>query len=65
MSVITAETTPLIAVGVEICLDCDHIVLINSLASLPAWVPVIIGRGIIACNTPVLQQWWDGKRHHR
>jgi len=27
--------------------------------------PVIIGRGVIACNTPALQEWWDGKNHHR
>ena len=27
--------------------------------------PVIMGRGMIACNTPALQEWWDGKRHHR
>ena len=27
--------------------------------------PVIMGRGVIACNTPALQQWWDGKNHHR
>jgi hypothetical protein len=27
--------------------------------------PVITGRGLIACNTPALQVWWDGKRHHR
>jgi hypothetical protein len=26
--------------------------------------PVIMGRGMIACNTPALQQWWDGKRHY-
>jgi hypothetical protein len=26
--------------------------------------PVIIGRGMIACNTPPLQVWWDGKNHH-
>jgi hypothetical protein len=26
--------------------------------------PVIWGRGMIACNTPALQEWWDGKRHH-
>jgi hypothetical protein len=26
--------------------------------------PVIIGRGMIACNTPELQEWWDGKKHH-
>jgi hypothetical protein len=26
--------------------------------------PVITGRGLIACNTPALQSWWDGKRHH-
>ena len=26
--------------------------------------PVIWGRGRIACNTPALQQWWDGKNHH-
>ena len=23
--------------------------------------PVIVGRGMIACNTPALQEWWDGK----
>jgi hypothetical protein len=27
--------------------------------------PVIMGRGMIACNTPQLQEWWDGKKHHR
>ena len=27
--------------------------------------PVILGRGMIACNTPALQEWWDGKRHHK
>jgi hypothetical protein len=27
--------------------------------------PVIVGRGVIACNTPALQEWWDGKAHHR
>jgi len=27
--------------------------------------PVIVGRGVIACNTPALQEWWDGKRHHK
>lgn len=27
--------------------------------------PVIIGRGVIACSTPALQEWWDGKNHHR
>ena len=26
--------------------------------------PVIVGRGMIACNTPALQEWWDGKPHH-
>jgi hypothetical protein len=26
--------------------------------------PVIMGRGLIACNTPALQSWWDGRRHH-
>ena len=26
--------------------------------------PVITGWGLIACNTPALQAWWDGKRHH-
>jgi hypothetical protein len=26
--------------------------------------PVITGRGLIACNTPTLQSWWDGKKHH-
>jgi hypothetical protein len=25
---------------------------------------VIVGRGMIACNTPALQDWWDGKKHH-
>jgi len=24
--------------------------------------PVIVGRGMIACNTPALQDWWDGKK---
>jgi hypothetical protein len=23
--------------------------------------PVIMGRGMIACNTPALQEWWDSK----
>jgi len=27
--------------------------------------PVVMGRGMIACNTPALQEWWDGKSHHR
>ena len=27
--------------------------------------PVIVGRGMIACNTPALQEWWDSKKHHR
>jgi len=26
--------------------------------------PVILGRGRVACNTPALQSWWDGKSHH-
>jgi len=26
--------------------------------------PVIMGRGLIACNAAALQSWWDGKRHH-
>jgi hypothetical protein len=26
--------------------------------------PVIMGWGLIACNTLALQAWWDGKRHH-
>jgi hypothetical protein len=26
--------------------------------------PVIWGRGMIACNTPALQKWWDEKKHH-
>ena len=26
--------------------------------------PVVIGRGVIACNTPALQEWWDGKKHY-
>jgi hypothetical protein len=26
--------------------------------------PVEIGRGLIACNTPALQEWWESKRHH-
>jgi hypothetical protein len=25
--------------------------------------PVIMGRGMIACNMSALQSWWDGKRH--
>jgi hypothetical protein len=20
---------------------------------------------MIACNTPALQEWWDGKKHHK
>jgi len=27
--------------------------------------PVIWGRGMIVCNTPALQEWWDSKKHHR
>jgi hypothetical protein len=27
--------------------------------------PVLMERGMIACNTPALQAWWDGKNHHR
>jgi hypothetical protein len=27
--------------------------------------PIVSGRGVIACNTPALQEWWDGKSHHR
>jgi hypothetical protein len=27
--------------------------------------PVMMRRGMIACNTPALQAWWDGKSHHR
>ena len=27
--------------------------------------PVIWGCGMIACNTLALQEWWDGKKHHR
>ena len=26
--------------------------------------PVLMGRGLIACNTSTAQSWWDGKRHH-
>ena len=26
--------------------------------------PVIVGRGMIACNTPALEEWWNGKKHH-
>jgi hypothetical protein len=26
--------------------------------------PVIMGWGVIACKTPALQEWWDGKKHH-
>ena len=26
--------------------------------------PFIMGWGLVACNTPALQSWWDGKRHH-
>jgi len=26
--------------------------------------PVVVARGLIACNTPALQDWWDGKKHH-
>jgi hypothetical protein len=27
--------------------------------------PVIMGRGMIACDTAGLQEWWDGKHHKR
>ena len=27
--------------------------------------PVIPGRGMIACNTSALREWWDEKRHHK
>ena len=27
--------------------------------------PVIMGRRMIACNTPALQEWGDAKKHHR
>jgi hypothetical protein len=26
--------------------------------------PVLMEWGMIACNTPALQAWWDAKRHH-
>ena len=26
--------------------------------------PVVMERGLIACNTPALQEWWDAKPHH-
>jgi len=26
--------------------------------------PVIMGRGMIACNKAALQEWWDRKKHH-
>jgi hypothetical protein len=26
--------------------------------------PVLLSRGLIACNTPDLQEWWDSKKHH-
>ena len=26
--------------------------------------PVVMGRAVIACNTPELEVWWDGKKHH-
>lgn len=29
-----------------------------------ASAPMIWGRGMIACKTPVLQEWWDKKKHH-
>lgn len=25
--------------------------------------PVVLGRGLMVCNIPALQQWWDGKKH--
>jgi len=27
--------------------------------------PVLMEWGMLACNTPALQAWWDGKNHHR
>ena len=26
--------------------------------------PVVLGRKLITCNTPALQEWWDGKKHY-
>jgi hypothetical protein len=26
--------------------------------------PVRMARGMIACNTPALQEWWDSKKHY-
>ena len=26
--------------------------------------PVLLDRGVIACNTPALQTWWNSKNHH-
>ena len=26
--------------------------------------PVVGERGMIACNTPALQEWWNRKKHH-
>jgi hypothetical protein len=27
--------------------------------------PVILGRGMVACNTQALQNWWNRKDHHK
>jgi hypothetical protein len=27
--------------------------------------PVMMRWGMIACNTPALQEWWNGKNHHK
>jgi hypothetical protein len=29
-----------------------------------AMAPVVMGPGMIACNTVALQNWWEGKNHH-
>jgi hypothetical protein len=26
--------------------------------------PVVMDRGLIACNTPALQEWWESKKHY-
>jgi hypothetical protein len=50
-----------VALGVQ--LDISVSFLKDSIREDPS-APLIVGRGLIACNTPTLQSWWDGNRHH-
>jgi hypothetical protein len=55
---------------VRLCEKCrcsarDQFELFRESVKKDSKLPVIMGRGMIACKTPALQEWWDGKRHHK